>query len=199
MVRRVDVWVVLRAQVDRSPAANRTVLWSMYMSVPNEQLGERMIDLLPRLRRLARAMVDPTLTAAISASMSVVDDPARIRAADDLVQSCLESAMPSALPWHDAHDFENGMFALLVRTCTAGSQCSAAAADCAPRAQRQPGNVTLRSAYAALPLQQRAAIALVVLEQRSYGDAAAMLEMPLATLTQQLWQGRELLQAQLQT
>jgi RNA polymerase sigma-70 factor, ECF subfamily len=161
------------------------------MSVSGEQLAERMIGLLPRLRRLARAMVVPA---------DHDDELARIRAADDVVQVCIESALRADLQWHDARAFENRMFALLTRACTA---CASADADPARSVQPVPpsnvaaSNATLRGTYAALPLPQRAAIALVVLEQRSYGDAAAMLEMPLATLTQQLWQGREALQAQL--
>jgi hypothetical protein len=37
----------------------------------------------------------------------------------------------------------------------------------------------------------------VVLEERSYCDAAAILQLPIPVLTQQLWEGREQLQAQL--
>jgi RNA polymerase sigma-70 factor, ECF subfamily len=168
----------------------------MHMSVPpmsvSGELGERMIELLPRLRRLAQAMVGPAGHDA---------DLARINAADDVVEACIASALQAELPWDDQRAFENRMFALLARACTS---CLRAPADRSRGMQPgQPSNMaarnsTLRSTYAALPLPQRAAIALVVLEQRSYGDAAAMLEMPLAVLTQQLWQGRQaLLQAQL--
>jgi RNA polymerase sigma-70 factor (ECF subfamily) len=157
------------------------------MSVPIEQLGERMIDLLPRLRRLAQAILET----------APAEDPAW-QCADDVVQDCIERALRSQVSWQDQRAFENGMFGMLTRACAAADphavQHSARSAQHVDR----PSTATLRQTYAALPLQQRAAIALVVLEQRSYRDAAAMLEMPLPTLTQQLWQGREKLQAQLQ-
>jgi RNA polymerase sigma-70 factor (ECF subfamily) len=175
------------------------------MSVPIEQLGERMIGLLPRLRRLAHAIIETAPAAA----------PAQQCAADDVVQTCIERALLSDGPWSDGHwsdghwederDFEHGMLSMLTRACTAACQRAALTLDRAVQGTQHPGlasteanSATLRRTYAGLPPQQRAAIALVVLEQCSYRDAAAMLEMPLAALTQQLWQAREALQAQLQ-
>src|ERR1044071_4961474 len=98
----------------------------MHMSVPplsasGEQLGERMIDLLPRLRRLARAVVEPA---------GHDDESAGIRAADDGVQTCLESSLQADVPWHDQRAFENHLFALLARACTA---CARTAATDHPR------------------------------------------------------------------
>ena len=160
------------------------------MSVPIEQLGERMIGLLPRLRRLAQAILD---TAA-------AEDPAQ-QCADDVVQACIEQALGSQMPCQDQRAFENRMFGMLTRACVAAHQHAQLAVQHSARGVQHtdhPSTDGLRRTYAGLPLQQRAAIALVVLEQRSYRDAAAMLEMPLSVLTQQLWQGREKLQAQLQ-
>jgi len=160
------------------------------MSVPIEQLGEQMIGLLPRLRRLAQAILET----------APAEGSAR-QCADDVVQACIERALRSQISWQDQHAFENGMFSMLTRACAAAYQHAPLVVQGVPRGAQHadhPSTETLRRTYAALPLPQRAAIALVVLEQRSYRDAAAMLEMPLPTLTQQLWQGREKLQAQLQ-
>lgn len=159
------------------------------MSVPIEQLGERMIDLLPRLRRLAQAILE---TAPAEDSVQ--------QCADDVVQACIERALCSPTHWQDQRAFENGMFGMLTRACASACQHALPAVERTARDTQhadRPSAATLRHTYAALPLQQRAAIALVVLEQRSYRDVATMLEMPLPALTQQLWQGRERLRAQL--
>jgi DNA-directed RNA polymerase specialized sigma24 family protein len=158
------------------------------MSATLEQLGERVIELLPRLRRLAQAILETGPAA----------DPARH--ADDVVQACIEHVLRAQPHWQDQHAFEHGMFSMLTRACAAAHWQVPATGPAARPAQptERSSAWALRHRYAELPLQQRAAIALVVLEQRSYRDAADMLEMPLPALTQQLWQGREKLRAQLQ-
>jgi DNA-directed RNA polymerase specialized sigma24 family protein len=85
------------------------------------------------------------------------------------------------------------MFALLVDACSSAARRTGAVAD--PEALPSEAD-WLRRGYACLPLQQRIAVALVVLEQRSYRETAAVLDLSLATLTQQLWMGREWLQSQ---
>lgn len=139
------------------------------MPLPPEQLRELMIGLLPRLRRLAQAIVEP------------------VQAADDLVQQCIERALPVCGSWHSDRELESGLFSLLMQACTGHQHAEPFLS--VPAEGGDAGS--LRRLYAALPLQQRMAIALVVIEQRSYRDAAAMLGLPLETLTQQLWCGRE--------
>lgn len=134
-----------------------------------------MIGLLPRLRRLAHAIAEPA------------------HAPDDLVQQCIERALQPDVRWHSHRELENGMFAMLARACAAAGTANATP-DQPAQSVDTFESAPLRRAYAALPLQQRAAIALVVLEERSYDDTAALLQIPLETLTQQLWQGREALQ-----
>ncbi len=145
------------------------------MSVSFEQLSELTIGLLPRLRRFAHAISEP------------------LHSADDLVQHCIERALLERAQWRSGQELESGLFGMIARACLTGSHLTPASVQL-----QQPGEPSeLRRAYASLPLQQRIAIALVVLEQRSYHDTAVVLDLPLPVLTQQLWQGREQLHAQL--
>jgi RNA polymerase sigma-70 factor (ECF subfamily) len=182
MVHGTAIWVMLRAfacQAESPAAGAHRHFRSKYMPVTLEQPGELMVALLPRLRRLAHAIAAPA------------------HAADDLVQQCIERALQSDAKWRSHRELENGMFGMLARACAAAGQSSAGVEVATAERVDTLDAVQLRRAYARLPLQQRVAIALVVLEERSYHDTAILLEIPLQTLTQQLWQGREALRLQL--
>jgi RNA polymerase sigma-70 factor, ECF subfamily len=55
----------------------------------------------------------------------------------------------------------------------------------------------VKAAMACLPEDQRVAIALVLVEGLSYKEAAAIMNVPIGTLTSRLARGREALQRML--
>ncbi len=57
--------------------------------------------------------------------------------------------------------------------------------------------LAVQDALARLPEEQRAAVALVLIEGLSYKEAAHIMEVPIGTLTSRLARGREALQAML--
>jgi RNA polymerase sigma-70 factor (ECF subfamily) len=57
--------------------------------------------------------------------------------------------------------------------------------------------LSVQSAMARLPEEQRAAIALVLVEGLSYKEAAEVMSIPIGTLTSRLARGRDALQSML--
>jgi RNA polymerase sigma-70 factor (ECF subfamily) len=57
--------------------------------------------------------------------------------------------------------------------------------------------LAVQEALARLPEEQRAAVALVLIEGLSYKEAAHIMEVPIGTLTSRLARGREALQEML--
>jgi RNA polymerase sigma-70 factor (ECF subfamily) len=55
--------------------------------------------------------------------------------------------------------------------------------------------MSIQTAMAKLPEEQRTAISLVLIEGLPYKEAADVLEVPIGTLTSRLARGREALQA----
>nr|WP_304381364.1 RNA polymerase sigma factor [Xanthomonas vasicola]MDO6947243.1 RNA polymerase sigma factor [Xanthomonas vasicola] len=64
--------------------------------------------------------------------------------------------------------------------------------------ERQQEWIAVQAAMARLPDEQRWPIALVLIEGLSYRDAAAVLEIPIGTVTSRLARGRDALQALLE-
>jgi RNA polymerase sigma-70 factor (ECF subfamily) len=62
---------------------------------------------------------------------------------------------------------------------------------------REVDRLSVESALARLPEDQRLAVSLVLVEGLAYKDAADVLEVPIGTLTSRLARGREALQAML--
>ena len=153
-----------------------------------------VVDLLPRLRRLARAI-----------ARDLAD-------ADDLVQVTLERALARRQQWRPGTRLDSWMFRIMKnawidesRTRTrrprifspeaAGETVGAQGSDAldtrieAARAAR---------AMARLPDDQRIAVAMVLVDGLSYREAADALEIPMGTLTSRLVRGRTSLLADLQ-
>jgi RNA polymerase sigma-70 factor (ECF subfamily) len=158
------------------------------MTVTLEQIRPWIVALLPRLRRFARTIArDP-------------DD------ADDLVQLSVERALQRYEQWRPDAKFESWMFGI-VRNAWIDEV----------RARQRRGRVlapeeagehvggglgegqaellSVQKALAALPEEQRMAVALVLIEGLSYKEAAEALDVPIGTLTSRLARGREALQA----
>lgn len=152
-----------------------------------------MIALLPRLRRFAHAL-----------ARSPAD-------ADDLCQASVERALKSRDQWQPGTRLDSWMYRIMrnlwideTRARTRRDQTFApeeAGAnigdDGARRADVQLELTDLDRAMSRLPAEQREAIALVLVEGLAYKDAAAVLDVPIGTLTSRLSRGREALIAEL--
>lgn len=161
------------------------------MHMKNTESGSRvreeLIHLLPRLRRLARALTGH------------VDD------ADDLVQLVIERALARASQWRPDGALDRWVFAIARNAWrdelrargrsrevfVAEDDDAATVADgSAPPAQR----LALAEAMAALPEDHREVVALVLVEGLSYGEAADLLGVPVGTVTSRLSRARSALQ-----
>jgi RNA polymerase sigma-70 factor (ECF subfamily) len=160
------------------------------MSSATEEIGEHLVALLPRLRRFARSL-----------SRNQHD-------ADDLVQSAVERA------WRNLGQFKPGanlaawMFGIMKNAWIDNRRAHTRRGEVAlpedsgkhPAIAPEDSNVALWSISEAmhkLPEEQRLAIALVLVEGMSYKEAAAVLEVPIGTLTSRLARGRDALAAAL--
>lgn len=153
------------------------------------EFEQAVLALLPRLRRFARAL------------------ERRDDGADDLVQTTLERALLHRGRWTAGTRLDSWMFTIMKnawldevrarkrRDRFAGPQdlaetvadpLSASAAD-------KWEAVAVQSAISNLPSDQRLAVALVLVEGLSYGEAAAVLQIPIGTLTSRLARARQAL------
>lgn len=149
-----------------------------------------MIELLPRLRRFARALArDPT-------------------DADDLVQLSLERALRRADQYRPELRLDSWMFGIMrhawidevraaQRRAKHMDEESLAAELSAPHPEPAE-TLALLNALHALPEDQKVAIALVLVEGLSYREAAEVAGVPEGTLTSRVARGRAALLAQLE-
>lgn len=155
-----------------------------------DAVREGLIQLLPRLRRLARALAG------------------QVADADDLVQTVLERALARAAQWRPDAALDKWVFAIARNAwrdelrARGRSQnlfvAEEAAASVADLAHARPADrVELAAALAALPPDHREVVALVLVEGMSYGEAAELLEIPVGTVTSRLARARTSLQAHL--
>ncbi len=150
---------------------------------------EELLPLLPRLRRFAR---------------SLARSPAD---ADDLCQAAIERALKARDQWQPGTRMDSWMYRIMrnawIDTARARARHGETfvdaeaglsvgdAGDKAIEANVELGNVA--RAMHQLPPEQREAIALVLVEGLAYKEAAAVLEIPMGTLTSRLVRGREAL------
>jgi RNA polymerase sigma-70 factor, ECF subfamily len=142
---------------------------------------------IPRLRRYARALTRDAI------------------AADDLVQDCLTRALGKLHLWRQGTDLRAWLFTVLHnqhinhlrRTAREGAAVRLNEREpLLARAPQQGGRLELRDlerAIAKLPMDQRSVILLVGLEGMSYGEVAAVLDVPVGTIRSRLSRGREAL------
>ena len=155
-------------------------------------MRDGLIALLPRLRRLARALAG------------------QVADADDLVQMVVERALARADQWRPDGALDKWVFAIArnawrdelrarnrAQNLFAPEEAGETVADNAgaPPAQR----LELAMALAALPPEHREVVALVLVEGMSYSEAAELLEVPVGTITSRLARARATLQAHLGT
>jgi RNA polymerase sigma-70 factor (ECF subfamily) len=156
---------------------------------PSQAVREGLIPLLPRLRRLARALAG------------------QLADADDLVQIVLERALTRAGQWRPDAALDKWVFAIArnawrdelrargrSQNLFAPEEAGITAVDGSSAPAQK---LELAAAMAALPPDHREVVALVLVEGMSYAEAAELLEVPVGTVTSRLARARATLQAHL--
>lgn len=160
------------------------------MNRPFTSRRDELVDLLPRLRRFARAITRHSADA------------------DDLVQLAVERGLMNIGQLQPDSRMDSWMFriirnAWIDETRSRGRWNTILAPEEAGEnvgestTDAQISLLSVQSAMASLPDDQRMAVALVLVEGLSYKEAASVLDVPVGTLTSRLARGREALQAML--
>src|SRR5258707_2046143 len=144
--------------------------------------AKRLVELIPRLRRYARALVGDRATA------------------DDLVQDTLERAWTKLHLYRRGTDLRAWLFTVMHnvyvnqrRAARPSTQLDDAMPELSLPA-RETDTLVLRDLDAAirrLPQDQREVLLLVALEDMSYDEAANALEIPIVTVMSRLARARE--------
>lgn len=154
-----------------------------------DEVEDRLASLLPRLRRFAHGLARDAADA------------------DDLTQATAERILKARAQWQRGTNF-NAWAYRVMRNIWIDMARSRQRTD-RGRASEEEGlavGVTgdaeakvelgyLMRAMGQLPDEQREAVALVMIEQLSYAEAAQVLEVPMGTLTSRLVRGRQALLA----
>lgn len=150
----------------------------------------QLIALLPKLRRFARAL-------------------ARTPAdADDIVQTAIERALARRDQWRPGTRLDCWVMRIMknawideTRARGRRGQVFGDEAEGVNIADPAQGDhavaMAVEQAMAALPDEQRMAVALVLIEGLSYAEAADVIDAPIGTLTSRLVRGRMALAARL--
>lgn len=155
-----------------------------------QSVHAQLVSLLPRLRRFAR---------------NLTRNP---HDADDVVQIALERALLKLDQWRRDARLDSWMFKIVrnVWIDELRSRGRQAKIFAGPEASEHVGDspldreselLSVQSAMARLPEEQRTAVSLVLVEGLPYKEAAEVLDVPIGTLTSRLARGREALQAML--
>ena len=144
--------------------------------------AQRLVDLIPRLRRYARALVGERA------------------GADDLVQDTLERAWTKLHLYRRGTDLRAWLFTVMhnvhvnrIRATRAVEPLEDDMPELA-QPQREPDALLVRDldrAIARLPADQRAVLLLVTLEEMSYEEVARTLDVPIGTVMSRLSRARE--------
>jgi RNA polymerase sigma-70 factor, ECF subfamily len=157
-----------------------------------QNIHDQIVALLPRLRRFARNLAR------------------NAHDADDVVQIALERALTRLDQWRSDARLDSWMFKI-VRNAWIDELRSRARRDKIFLAAEAGENIgtdsmaretellSVQSAMARLPQDQREAVSLVLVEGLPYKEAAQVLDIPIGTLTSRLARGREALQTMLGT
>jgi RNA polymerase sigma-70 factor (ECF subfamily) len=152
-------------------------------------MHERILALIPRLQRYARALTRD------------------VTSADDLVQDCLARALGKIHLWEPGTDLRAWLFTILhhqhvsrtrrVARQPAGFEMEESNLSLA-LSPNQTARLELRDverALAKLPEEQRSVILLVGLEGMGYEEAASVVNTPVGTVRSRVARGRESLRA----
>lgn len=147
--------------------------------------AKRLVELIPRLRRYARALVGDRTTA------------------DDLVQDTLERAWAKLHLYRRGTDLRAWLFTVMhnvhvnrIRATRATDPLEDEMPELA-QAERTDALLMrdLDRAISRLPADQRAVLLLVTLEEMSYDEVARTLGIPIGTVMSRLSRAREKLRA----
>lgn len=150
---------------------------------------DRLIACIPRLRRYARALLGGRADA------------------DDLVQDTVERGWDKLASWRRGSDMRAWLFGIMHNLHVDQQRRPALATeplddDLQPAAADTSGDrLALRDmdlALQQLPLEQRAVLLMVALEDMRYDEVAAALDIPLGTVMSRLSRARERLRLILQ-
>jgi len=152
--------------------------------------GARVQELIPRLRRYARALTGER------------------GAADDLVQDTLERAWSKLHLWRHGSDLRAWLFTIMHNVHVNQVRSRAASSTVpldddtaeAPVRPTQSDMLEVRDIDAALrrlPLEQRQVVLLIALERMSYDETAKTLAIPIGTVMSRLARARERLRVML--
>ena len=148
--------------------------------------AERLVELIPRLRRYARALVGDRATA------------------DDLVQDTLERAWAKLHLYRRGTDLRAWLFTVMhnvhvnrVRASRVTDTLEDEMPELAQRASQGDALLVrdLDRGISRLPAEQRAVLLLVTLEEMSYEQVARTLGIPIGTVMSRLSRAREKLRA----
>ena len=143
---------------------------------------QEIVDLLPRLRRLARALTRD------------------VTAADDLVQIAIERALSRRDQWRPGTRLDAWVMRIMknawideTRSRSRWSKVldsEEAGVNVSDRSGQTDEQLAIAQAMERLPEEQRLAVALVLIDGLSYADAAEVLEIPPGTLNSRVVRGR---------
>jgi RNA polymerase sigma-70 factor (ECF subfamily) len=158
------------------------------MDASLDTIRHQMVQLLPRLRRFAIALTG-----------SAADG-------DDLVQDTVERALKNLHAWEPGSRLDSWMFRIAKnrfidtrrsakrgKTETIETIDDYAALDGERAMQSHLTFQDTAKALQTLPVEQRQAVALVLVDGLSYREAADILEIPIGTLTSRIARAREAL------
>jgi RNA polymerase sigma-70 factor, ECF subfamily len=163
------------------------VVESLKMDASITAIRSEMLRLLPRLQRFCFALTG-----------SVADG-------DDLVQDTVERALKNLHTWEPGTRLDNWMFRIAKNRFVDGRRAAKReglvtvdaaedTADVSVDGERMvEARLTLKSVNEALqnlPLDQREAVALVLIDGISYREAANILDIPVGTLTSRISRAR---------
>lgn len=143
---------------------------------------QEIVSLLPRLRRLARVLARD------------------VTAADDLVQIAVERALTRRDQWRPGTRLDSWVMRIMKNAWIDETRSRArwgkvlqaedAGVNVADVSEQPAEQIAIAQAMAALPDEQRIAVALVLVDGLSYAEAAQVLEIPPGTLNSRLTRGR---------
>jgi RNA polymerase sigma-70 factor, ECF subfamily len=149
---------------------------------PDDTTRQALIALIPRLRRFARVLTG------------------NLADADDVVQACLEKAMMNFDQWQPGTRLDSWVFRIARNTWIddrrrahnrkghddIGEMIDLAGDDGVAVAEASAEARMVRAAVDRLPAEQRDVVALVMLEEFSYREAADALGLPIGTVMSRL-------------
>lgn len=149
---------------------------------PDEETRQELIALIPRLRRFARVLTG------------------NLADADDVVQASLEKAMLNLDQWQPGTQLDRWLFRIARNTWLddrrrahnrvahddIGDMIDHMGEDGVAVVEEQATMRMIRAAVDSLPREQRDVVALVMLEEYTYREAADMLALPIGTVMSRL-------------